>query len=138
MSYVGARSSAGEPPRDPRFHNIRVQPEAYRHFARTGALPDKTIFVMEVLSTVGSASINKQGRFAERSIGIEAAVEDIGRFPEEWSYYSFIGPGDRALTKAKRFAEEMCGCCHRLHGAVYNAFVHFYPVLREVQPKGSL
>ena len=135
MSYEETRGSAAEMPHGARFHNVYIQPEAYRHFARTGEFPDKTILVMEVLSAGSNASINKQGRFEEQSIGIEAAVKNIGRLPEDWSYYSFIGPGDRALAKAKPFAKDTCWTCHRRHGEVDNVFVQFYPVLRDVRPK---
>jgi hypothetical protein len=115
------------------FHNIYIQPEAYRHFAAKGRFPDKTVLVMEVLSAGGNASINKQGRFEDRHLGIEAAVKDVARFPEEWAYFSFIGSAGEPLAAAKPFPKEACWSCHHQHGAADNVFVQFYPVLREAR-----
>jgi len=137
MGYEQSRSSPAEVPHSARFHNIYIQPEAYRRFAATGEFPDKTVLVMEVLTAGSNASINRQGRFEDRAVGIEAAVKDTVRFPEKWSYYSFIGPGDRPLAKAKPFDKDRCWSCHRQHGAVDNVFVQFYPVLREARARTS-
>lgn len=112
------------------FTNIYVQPEAYRHFVATGKFPDKIVLVMEVLSAGSKASINQQGQFEDRFIGIEAAVKDEKRFREKWAYFSFIGVGGKPSLVAKPFPKEACWQCHHEHGAVDNVFVQFYPVLR--------
>jgi len=132
MGYEGSENSPAPVPPAARFHNIYVQPEAYRHFAAKGVFPDKTILVMEVLSAGSTGSINRQGRFADRRIGIEAAVKDVERHPEKWAYYSFIGSGETQLTRARPFPKAACWQCHNEHAAVDNVFVQFYPVLRDV------
>jgi len=125
----------GPPPAESRFHNIYIQPEAYRQFAATGKFPDKTVLVMEVIAAGTNASINKKGQFADRPIGIEVALKDEKRFAEKWAYFNFIGKGGTALAQAKPFAKENCWKCHNEHGAVDNVFVQFYSVLREAKPK---
>jgi hypothetical protein len=129
-SSIGMSYKEGEAGGAPEFHNIYLQPQAYRQFAETGKFPDKTILVMEVLSAGGNASINKRGHFEDRFIGIEAAVKDAERFPEKWAYFDFIGNNGQALPRAKAFPKEACWKCHNEHGAADNVFVQFYPILR--------
>src|SRR5712692_4240733 len=65
-SNLGMGYSEGQSGKTVTFHNIYVQPEAYRHFVATGAFPDKTILVMEKVSAGTNASINRQGQFEDR------------------------------------------------------------------------
>jgi cytochrome P460 len=130
-SSLGMSYDKGQADYAPEFHNIYIQPEAYRQFARTGKFPDKTMLVMEIRSAGSNVSINKQGHFEDRLRGIDAAVKDEARFPEKWAYFSFMEDGGQTPDQAKPFAKEACWKCHHQHGAVDNVFVQFYPVLRE-------
>lgn len=125
----------GSTPKESRFHNIYIQPEAYREFAATGKFPDKTVLVMEVLEAGTNAPINKRGQFEDKPIGIEVALKDEKRFPGKWAYFNFIGSNGAALAEAKAFPKEACWNCHNQHAAVDNVFVQFYPILREAKPK---
>ena len=135
MGYSKSESSPSNLPEAARFHNIYIQPEAYRHFKARGTFPDKTILVMEVLSAGSNASINRQGRFQDRFLGVEAAVKDEMRFPEKWAYFNFAGKDGKLLSQAKPFPKPACWQCHNEHGAADNVFVQFYPVLREAMTK---
>ena len=136
-SSLGMSYDNGQGETAPEFHNIYLQPQAYRQFGETGKFPDKTVLVMEIVSSEGNASINKRGRFEDRFLGIEAAVKDETRFPEKWAYFSFIGPNGEPLAQAKPFPKEACWKCHNQHGAVDNVFVQFYPVLRDAGSKSE-
>ena len=125
----------GSTPKESRFHNIYIQPEAYREYAATGKFPDKTVLVMEQIAAGTNASINKRGQFEDRPIGIEVALKDEKRFAGKWAYFNFIGSNGAALAEAKPFPKEACWNCHNQHAAVDNVFVQFYPVLREAKPK---
>jgi hypothetical protein len=122
-----------ESDRPQQFHNVYIQPEAYRAYVATGKFPDKTMMVMEVIAPGTNASINKQGKFEEKFVGIEAAVKDESKTQEKWAYYNFIGTGGQAKPQAKAFAKEACWSCHNQHAQVDNVFVQFYPVLREAR-----
>ncbi len=135
--FVGSNMGIGytEPTagntRPPTFKNIYIQPDAFRAFKANGKFPDKTVLVMEVFASGEKASPAKTGRFEEKFLGIEAAVKDESKFPEEkWAYYNFIGSG-KALDSAKAFPKESCWSCHNEHATVDNVFVQFYPVLRD-------
>jgi hypothetical protein len=132
---LGMGYGEGQASKTASFHNIYIQPEAYRRFAATGQFPDKTILVMEKVSAGANASINRRGQFEDHFQGIEAAVKDENRFPEKWAYFDFIGTGPAPLPKARPFPKEACWKCHNEHGAVDNVFVQFYPVLREARQR---
>jgi hypothetical protein len=127
--------SEGPAPAESRFHNIYIQPEAYRQYAATGKFPDKTVLVMEVIAAGTNASINKKGQFEDRPLGIEVSLKDEKRFDGKWAYFNFIGSGGKALAQAKPFPKEACWNCHNQHAAADNVFVQFYPVLREARAK---
>jgi hypothetical protein len=129
MGYQEAKRSENDGPQ--MFHNIYIQPEAYRAYVATGKFPDKTMLVMEVIAPGSNASINKQGKFEEKFVGIETSVKDQSRVAEKWAYYNFIGDGGKALPQSKAFAKDACWSCHSEHAQVDNVFVQFYPVLRE-------
>ncbi len=137
--FVGSNLNMGysddRAPAESRFHNIYIQPEAYRQYAATGKFPDKTVLVMEVIAAGTNASINKRGQFEDRPIGIEVSLKDEKRFAGKWAYFNFIGSGGAPLAQAKPFPKEACWNCHNQHAAADNVFVQFYPVLREAKPK---
>jgi len=137
--FVGSNLNMGysedRAPKESRFHNIYIQPEAYRQYSATGKFPDKTVLVMEVIAAGTNASINKRGQFEDRPLGIEVSLKDEKRFPGKWAYFNFIGSGGAPLAQAKPFPKEACWNCHNQHAAADNVFVQFYPVLREAKPK---
>jgi cytochrome P460 len=131
---LGLTYSKGPSEDAPDFHNVYIQPEAYREFAATGKFPDHTTLVSEIVSSSSKSSINKLGHFEDRFVGIDVAIKDEKRFPEKWAYFSFAGPGGKALAKTDPFPKMACWSCHNQHGAVDNVFVQFYPVLRAAHP----
>ena len=132
-SSLGMGYKDGQPDKDPKFHNIYIQREAYRSYAETGQFPDKTMLLMEVVSRGTNASINRQGQFGDRFLGVEVALKDEKRFPEKWAYFDFIAADGSSLAKAKAFSKDACWSCHNQHGGSDNVFVQFYPVLREAR-----
>jgi hypothetical protein len=132
MSYGPAARASANPP----FDNVFVIPEAYRAFLQTGTWPDKTMFVLELRSSLSQGSINKQGHFQGDIVAIEIEVKDEQRFPGKWAFFDF----GRARTTAKPLpASAECYSCHAQNGAVDNTFVQFYPTLLGVaKRKGTV
>ncbi|MES1261005.1 MAG: cytochrome P460 family protein [Acidobacteriota bacterium] len=109
----------------PSFDNVFVHRAAYQAFLKTGAWPEKTMFVLEVRSSQSKGSINQGGHFQSDIAGIEVEVKDGGK----WTFFGF-GQG---VAEAKPFARtESCYACHAQNGAVDNTFVQFYPTLLPV------
>jgi hypothetical protein len=128
MSYGPGAAQPGSA--HPPFDNVFVSPTAYRHFLATGSWPDRTIFVLEVRSSITQGSINRGGHYQDELVNLEAAVKDERRpSGERWAYYGFSeGPGRPAASAAPR-PKDACWKCHTEHGAVDNTFVQFYPTL---------
>lgn len=134
MTY-GPVSAAGATAENPRFENVFVNPAAYRSFQQNGIWPDDTIFVLEIRSSVGKRSIDKNGRVQMDIVGLEAEVKDSKRFPGKWAFFDL----SREVASAKPFAPtSACNVCHSKNGAVDNTFVQFYPTLIPIaQQKGT-
>lgn len=125
-------SDPGDAKRTETFKNIYIQPEAFQAFRSTGKFPEKTMLVMEIYSAGDKAAPAKTGHFEEKFIGIEAAVKDSSRFPEEkWAYYAFFSKPGEPVPAAKAFPKDACWKCHAEHAKVDNVFVQFYPLLRD-------
>jgi len=116
--------------KDPKFHNLYINPSSYHEYKKTGKFPERTVFVMEVLTAGSRYSINQQGQFQDRLLGIEVALKDSARFKESWAYFNFIREDGSAAASVKAFPKDRCWSCHKEHAATENVFTQFYPVLR--------
>jgi hypothetical protein len=118
-----------------RFDNVFVTPPAYKGFLQTGTWPDKTMFILEVRSSVSHGSINRAGHYQDEVVGLEAHVKDEARFPNKWAFFD-IGPTGQAARPLP--ANSDCHTCHLKSGAVDNTFVQFYPTLSPIaRAKGT-
>ena len=102
---------------------------------KTGAWPDRTMFVLEIRGSASEGSINKAGHFQTGVRAIEANVKDA-RLPGGWGFYNF-GNKTAATTPLPQSAS--CYTCHANNTAVEHTFVQFYPSLMEVaRAKGTV
>ena len=133
MTYGPAQPAANRPPL---FDNVFVNPTSYREFLRTGAWPDKTMFVLEIRRAEENVSINNGGRTQGEIVAMEAAVKDVQRFPDGgWGYFSFDSREGLVESANPLPSTATCYNCHRNNTAVENTFVQFYPTLMEVARK---
>lgn len=122
------------------FHNVYLHPRAYQEYRKSGRFPERTILAMEVLTPGSQTSINRQGQFEDRFVGVEAAVKDSSRFPEGWAYFDFTGRGQApppGTPTAKAFPKQACWACHSQHAQTDNVFTQFYPLLRRSASSAS-
>ena len=109
-AYTPETSGREDP--NPLFHNVFVNPAAYRAFSQTGKWPDKTTFVLELRASVEKGSINERGRFQGEVQALEVHVKDEHRFPNKWAFFGFqphgvrgrCDPGDAELLCVPRTA----------------------------------
>lgn len=122
--------------RPPMFDNVFVAPAAYRSFMEAGKWPEKTMFVLEVRSSISKGSINNGGHYQSERMGFEAEVKDSSRFPGNgWAFFA-LGSGSTAKMIPRSAS---CYTCHPEKAAVDNTFVQFYPTLLPVaKAKGTL
>ena len=120
--------TAGREDPNPLFHNVFVNPSAYRAFLQTGKWPDKTVFVLELRASVEKGSINPRGSFQGDVQHLEVHVKDERRFPNKWAFFSF-SPTASAANMIP--VKQECYACHEQHGALDTTFAQFYPIIRE-------
>lgn len=125
MTYGPNAPAAGQPQA---FTNVYVNPASYRAFLKTGAWPDRTMFILEIRGSASEASINRFGRFQTGLRAIEVNLKDA-RLPGGWGFFDF-GTAPGPATPLPQTAS--CYTCHRDNAAVENTFVQFYPTLMDV------
>jgi hypothetical protein len=138
MTYGPAQPAAGRPPL---FDNVFVTREAYATFLRSGAWPDKTMFILEGRRAETNVSINNGGHTQGEMAFMEAAVKDTARFSSTggWGYFSFDSRDGLMENAAPLPATASCYACHSANTAVDNTFVQFYPELFAVaKAKGTV
>ena len=125
----------------PEFHNVYVEPTAFRHYQATGEWPEGTQIAKE-LTTVRSNNNAENGSTAEVSgvgyqqgefSGLELAVKDNSRFgdmPGGWAYFSFGHQPEPYNATSEAFPAENCNACHEASADTDFVFTQFYPVIR--------
>jgi len=138
MTYGPAKPAEGQPPL---FDNVFVTRYAYDEFLRSGAWPDKTMFILEGRRAEANVSINNGGHTQGQMAFMEAAVKDVARFKNTggWGYFSFDSRNGLVESVAAMPPTATCYACHSANTAVDNTFVQFYPELFAVaKAKGTV
>ncbi|HUR33856.1 MAG TPA: cytochrome P460 family protein [Vicinamibacterales bacterium] len=128
MNYGPNAPAAGAPQS---FTNVYVNPSSYRAFMKSGAWPDRTMFILEIRGSASEGSINKAGHYQTDVRAIEANIKDA-RLPGGWGFYNF---GNKSVATAPLPQSASCYTCHAEHTAVEHTFVQFYPALMDVARK---
>jgi hypothetical protein len=110
------------------FTNVYVNPSSYRAFMKSGAWPDRTMFILEIRGSATEGSINRFGRFQTDLRAVEVNLKDA-RLPGGWGFFDF-GTASGPIAPLPQTAS--CYACHRDNTAVEQTFVQFYPTLMEV------
>ena len=121
----------------PEFHSVYINTMAWQAYKRTGKFPDGTVVVKELLSVGSKQASSGKGYFMGEFIGLEAAVKDSKRFPEEpgyWAYFSF-GHSYPLAPKTKAQITASCAACHQALAADDMVFTQYYPVLQAAKGK---
>lgn len=121
----------------PEFHNVYIQPGAYREYQRTGVFPEGTIMFKELQLTLkgdradGSrAEASGRGYFPGALNGADVSVKDSKRFAETngWGYFDFNHNEPKAAT-AQLQPKKMCADCHLAGAKKDMVWTQFYPRL---------
>ena len=124
----------------PEFHNVYVQPAAFKAYRATGKWPEGTMMVKELQLVGGKAEFpdgsryepSGRGYFPGAVNGLDVAVKDSKRFKESnnWGYFNFnhSAPPYLASTEAKPIGE--CAGCHIANADEDMVYVSLYkPIL---------
>jgi len=132
LSYAAAPvPAAGAAPG--MFHNVYMQPWAYRAFIATGAFPERTMFVLSFYEASRKATPARAGFYeGDRMPGIEVHLKQQGI--DHWAFFGF---GDNGASGPKIPGAAACYSCHATEAAHDNVFTQFYPPLREQLTKAA-
>jgi hypothetical protein len=124
----------------PEFHSVYINPDSFKVYEKTGKFPEGTVMVKELINVGAKKAPSGNGYFMDGFYGLECAVKDSKRFPNEpghWAYFSFTNPGHppNATTKEKPTAE--CNPCHQQYAADDWVYTQFYPVLKAAKGGGK-
>jgi Cytochrome P460 len=117
------------------YHNVYINPAAYREFSKTAQFPEGTMMILELARAENKNEPGLQGSYQREYVALEAAVKDTKRFEGGWAYFSFEGKDGKPLSKAQPFPKEECWSCHHQKAATDHVFTQFYPVLRAALPR---
>jgi hypothetical protein len=114
----------------PEFHNVYMDPESFAYAKKQGEYRDGTVIVKELLSVGSKKQSSGNGYFEGEFTGLEMAIKDSKRFPDEpgnWAYFSF---GHHYPLKAEivKNAAVSCNSCHQQNATNF-VFSQVYPVL---------
>jgi hypothetical protein len=111
------------------FHNVYMQPWAYREFVATGVFPEQTMFVLTFYEASRKSAPARAGFYeGDRQPGYEVHLKKAGIDPTGWAFFGFAG-GSAVGQKLPGTAP--CYSCHATEAAHDNVFTQFYPPLRE-------
>lgn len=120
--------AAGEAPG--MFHNVYLQPWAYRYVMDHGAFPENAMFVMTFYEASKKSAPARFGFYeGDRISGFEVHLKRKEVDSTGWGFYGF--GSDTSRPQAKQPSALACYSCHKTEAAFDNAFVQFYPALRE-------
>ncbi|MDX1406352.1 MAG: cytochrome P460 family protein [Woeseiaceae bacterium] len=128
----------GETAPFPEYHNVYVQPQAFRTYRETGEFPEGTILLKELQLTRerafpdgSSVEVSGRGYFPAARNGIDISVKDKTRFADSngWGFFNFGHHAPPYLETAEAAPIDACAGCH-IANAEEMVFKKFYrPIL---------
>lgn len=124
----------------PEYHNVYMQPEAYRIYVETGKFPEGTIMLKELQLTKPGQNedgsrleVSGRGYFPGPFNGIDIAVKDSGRFANSngWGYFNFGHHAPPYAQTAGAAPVEACAQCHIDNATKDMVFSTFYAILNQ-------
>ncbi len=124
----------------PEFHNVYVQPAAFKAYRATGKWPEGTMMLKELQLVDGPAEnpdgsrleASGRGYFPGKVNGLDVAVKDSKRFgkTKNWGYFNFNHTAPPYLAAASERPVAECAGCHIANAHEDMVYVKFYkPIL---------
>lgn len=117
------------------FQIVRMEPQAYSAFRKTGRFAEGTMFSLHFFGSQNEVSINRAGFVMGDLHFMEIHYKDSERFPNGFNFYTFNN--DQNAAEAIPQPNE-CVSCHTKDGAYDGVFVQFYPTIHQYLPADVL
>lgn len=130
----------------PEFHNVYVQPSAFRAYRATGKWPEGTMMVKELQLAGGKPEFPDGSRFESSGRGyfpgavqgLDVSVKDSKRFPKtkNWGYFNFNHSAPPYLAAAAERPMGECAGCHMSNAHEDMVYINLYkPILTPLPVK---
>jgi len=117
------------------LNTVRVDPDSYEAYAKTGQFPVGAIMQLEVRRPVEEIAPAKGGKTQGGVVGRSLHVKDEKGGPGTWTFYNF---GADAKTGNPVPRSQACYSCHEDHaGKTDTVFMQFYPTLSEAHTRAA-
>lgn len=114
------------------FNTVRIDPQSYDAYVKTGKYPVGTMLDLEVRSPLTEVAPAKGGKTQGRVINRSLHVKDEKAGPGTWTFYSY---GDESSSGRPIPRSESCYSCHQEHAKDDTVFSQFYPSLTEARDR---
>jgi len=130
LSYAQSQTPPAAGAAPGMFHNVYLQPWAYRYAIAHRAFPENAMFVLTFFEPSRKSNPARAGFYeGQRVPGFEVHLKRKDADSSGWGFYGF--GSDTTATAAKLPGSLACYSCHKTEAAFDNAFVQFYPALRD-------
>lgn len=117
------------------FHNIYMQPWAYRSFRETGEFQEGTMFILAMYPPENDRIPARRGWYEGDGRLAEIHLKQEGLHETGWGFYGYGREDDSAELID---GSASCYSCHAEETVYDHVFVQFYPALRDkLKPAGS-
>jgi Cytochrome P460 len=112
------------------LNTVRLDPESYDAYVKTGKYPVGAVMQLEVRSPVTEVAPAKGGKTQGAAVGRSLHVKDEKAGPGTWTFYAY-GAGAKTGNPVPR--SQACYSCHQDNAKDDTTFTQFYPALTEAR-----
>ena len=117
------------------LNTVRLDPDSYEAYAKTGQFPVGAVMQLEVRRPVEEIAPAKGGKTQGAVVGRSLHVKDEKGGPGTWTFYNF-GADSKTGNPIPR--SQACYSCHEDHaGKTDTVFMQFYPTLNEAHTRAA-
>ena len=117
------------------LNSVRLDPESYDAFVKSGVFPVGATLALEVRTPVTEVAPAKGGQTQGGVVGRSLHVKDEKSGPGTWTFYGY-GAGAKVGSAIPR--SQACYACHDEHaGTTDTVFMQFYPTLKEARARAQ-
>lgn len=117
------------------LNSVRLDPESYDGFVKTGVFPVGATLVLEVRTPLSEVMPAKGGKTQGGIVGRSLHVKDEKAGPGTWTFYGYSA-GSKTGAAIPR--SQACYACHQEHaGTTDTVFMQFYPTLKEAHARAQ-
>jgi hypothetical protein len=113
------------------INTVRMDPESYAAYVKTGNFPVGTMLDLEVRRPVEEIAPAKGGKTQGAVVGRSLHVKDEKAGPGKWTFYGYSAASKTGNPIPR---SQACYSCHDEHaGTTDTVFMQFYPSLKEAR-----